>query len=757
MHGTDANHLRMLSILDANPDPVYVADPESHEMLYANQALESAVGVSDNRKCYEYLHHRSSPCPFCTNDKILGENFGKTYIWEFQNEVTRRWYRCLDRGITWPDGRIVRYEMAIDITDRKRAEEESGRLASVIRHSTELVNLAAPDGTMIFLNDTGKKMLGISEENVAKTNLMSVIPEHFKDMVRDEVLTSIAGKGHWEGDLQYLNLETGGLTDVHAITFKIADPETDDLQFFANVSQDITGRKRAEEDLHIKDRAIATSFNAIVISDFDGKLTYVNDAFLHMWGYTLQEALKLNVADLDSNRDEILHIVKDIRVKGFSIGESVAIRKDKTLFNIQYSASLVTSSANEPIAMLSTFLDITGRKRAEEEKLVLQDQLIQAQKLEAVGRLAGGVAHDFNNMLGVIIGNMELALEQPGLSPLLRTSLEETRDAAERSAELTRQLLAFARKQTVVPKILDLNVTVEGMLKMLRRLIGEDIDLAWIPDCDLWPIKIDSVQIDQILVNLSLNARDAIEGVGKVTIETKNVPLNEAYCGRHAGFVPGEYVMLAVSDDGRGMDHETLANIFEPFFTTKTLGKGTGLGLATVYGIVKQNNGFINSYSEPGKGTTLKIYLPRYTGRPDRVPVKGVVKNRVTAEKGGTETILLVEDEAAILNMTKAMLENLGYTVLPTGNPGEAIRLAEERAGEIFLLMTDVVMPEMDGCRLANKLRSLFPNLKCLFMSGYTANVIAHHGVLDEGVHFIQKPFSMKGLATKVREALDEK
>ena len=356
----------------------------------------------------------------------------------------------------------------------------------------------------------------------------------------------------------------------------------------------------------------------------------------------------------------------------------------------------------------------------------------------------------FNNMLSVIIGHAGLAMEDVDPSQPIYERLEEIKKAGERSAELTRQLLAFARKQTVSPKVLDLNQTVGSMSNMLQRLIGEDIDLLWLPGENVWPVKVDPSQIDQILANLCVNARDAIADVGKVTIETGNVAFDEAYCGEHPGFNPGEYVLLAVSDDGCGMDAETLENIFEPFFTTKGPGKGTGLGLAMVYGVVKQNDGFVNVYSEPDQGTTFKTYLPRYRAKTDLLPkdVKSVPTEL------GHETILLVEDEIAILRLTTQMLERLGYKVVAAKTPGEAIHLAQEHTGKIQLLVTDVVMPEMNGRDLAKNILSIYPNLKRLFMSGYTANVIAHHGVLDEGVNFIQKPFSREQLGAKVREIL---
>jgi PAS domain S-box-containing protein len=407
--------------------------------------------------------------------------------------------------------------------------------------------------------------------------------------------------------------------------------------------------------------------------------------------------------------------------------ESVAVQTAPILFAIQEEA----------------------RQKIIHEKL--EAQLRQAQKMESVGRLAGGVAHDFNNMLGVILGYTEMAMERVEPEAPLHADLKKIQGAAQRSADLTRQLLAFARKQTVSPKVIDLNKTIESILKLLFRLIGEDIDLAWQPGKEVWPVKMDPTQVDQILTNLCVNARDSIVDTGKVTIETGKASFDEEYCAHHADFVPGEYVLLAVSDNGCGMDEETQAHLFEPFFTTKEVGKGTGLGLATVYGAVKQNNGFINVYSELGQGTTFKIYLPRHLDKTVFLPEKEPDKPGERAH----ETILLVEDEPAILEMSTIMLERLGYTVLAAATPGEAVRLAQEHPGRIDLLLTDVIMPEMNGRDLAKNLLSTYPDIRRLFMSGYTASVIAHHGVLDQGVHFIHKPFSMKDLGEKLREALE--
>jgi PAS domain S-box-containing protein len=416
------------------------------------------------------------------------------------------------------------------------------------------------------------------------------------------------------------------------------------------------------------------------------------------------------------------------------------------LRNYRIISSPIFNASGEVTAAIEMVDDIT-------ETLTLESRLRQAQKLESVGRLAGGVAHDFNNMLSVILGHTELAMADMDPAQPLFSTLQEIQKAAERSADLTRQLLAFARKQTVAPRILNLNKTVEGMLRMLRRLIGEDIDLAWLPGKNQWPVKLDPSQIDQILVNLCINARDAIIGVGKITIEMENITLDQDYCDDHPGFIPGDFVMMAVSDNGHGMDKDILDNIFEPFFTTKKAGHGTGLGLATVYGIVKQNNGFINVYSEPGHGTTFKIYLPRHAAEFEQL--KKEEKRWAGPVAQEHETILLVEDETAILNMTRQMLEKFGYRVLSASTPDEAIRMTKDYAGAIHLLIADVIMPGMNGRDLAEAMISLYPGLRCLFMSGYTANVIARHGVLDKGINFIQKPFSIQALSINVREVLD--
>ncbi|WP_284151722.1 transporter substrate-binding domain-containing protein [Desulfofustis limnaeus] len=389
---------------------------------------------------------------------------------------------------------------------------------------------------------------------------------------------------------------------------------------------------------------------------------------------------------------------------------------------------------------------------SEQQRKSLEQQLLHAQKMESVGRLAGGIAHDYNNMLSVIIGNAELMLDTLPPDAPGHEELREIIEAADRSAEITRQLLAFARKQTVSPQIIDLNETVERSLKMLRRLIGEHIELIWRPSSHVGTIKIDPIQIDQLLTNLCVNARDAIPDTGTITIETDSRTIDEDYCVTHADYVPGDFVMLAVSDTGIGMTRDQMNNVFEPFFTTKPLGEGTGLGLSTVYGIVKQNDGFINVYSEPGEGTTFKIYLPLLATPAENDQARE--PSRATLQAAG-ETILVVEDDPAILRLTGKLLQDLGYRPLLADSVEKALELAAT-AETLHLLLTDVIMPRMNGAELAASIGALRPGIKVIFMSGYTADVIAHKGVLNDDVTYIQKPFSRNGLAVTLKKALTD-
>ena len=511
--------------------------------------------------------------------------------------------------------------------------------------------------------------------------------------------------------------------------------------------QDITERKQVEAERERLLAAIEQSGEIIVITSSTGSIQYVNRAFEKVTGYTREEVLGQNPRILKSGvQDDVFYRqLWDTITRGDTFqGKLINKRKDGQLYTEDATISPVFDTGGQIVNYVAAKRDITAQ-------LQLQAQFIQAQKMESVGRLAGGVAHDFNNLLSVILGYTEMALDQIDPSEPLHSDLQEILNAGRRSADITQQLLAFARKQTIVPKVLDLNKIVGSMLKMLQRLIGEDISLSWMPGSISGQVKIDPSQLDQLLANLCVNSRDAITGVGKLTIATRMAHLDEMYCARNKGFMPGDFVLLAVCDDGCGMEKDTLDKVFEPFFTTKRVGKGTGLGLATVYGIVKQNNGFINVYSEPGLGTTFNIYLPLHTAEAGDNQVKAATEIKL----GHGETVLIVEDESAVLELARMMLFRLGYTVLTAGTPGEALLLVEESGDKIHLLITDVVMPEMNGRDLSRQLKKIKPDIKTLFMSGYTSDIIAHRGILEEGVDFIKKPFTSRDLAAKVREVLE--
>ena len=644
-----------------------------------------------------------------------------------------------------PSMHIARLEAAL--LEKEKAGEALQESEKRYRRLFE----SAKDGILILDADTGK----VVDANPFLLQLLGYSYD------------ALCGKYIWElgvfKDIAASKDAFQALQDNEYIRYEDLPLETQDgqsiaVEFVSNVYlvdhskviqcniRDITAQKRAKAERTRLMAAIEQVGEGIFVTDAQGTIQFVNPAFKRMTGYSGEEAVGQNLRILKSGeQDELLYRNLWETISGGKTwsGQMVNKRKDGTLYTEETTISPVRDALGQIVNYMGVGRDITDHLR-------LAAQFQQAQKMEAIGLLAGGVAHDYNNMLTVILGYAELAQRKVDPSQSLYGDLEEIIKAGKRSTGITRQLLTFARKQTIIPVVLDLNKAVTNMLNMLRRLIGESIDLLWLPGHERTLVKMDPVQVDQMLANLCLNARDAIADVGKITIETGNVVFDEAYCADHVGFVAGKYVSLAVSDNGCGMAKETLDQIFEPFFTSKEVGQGTGLGLSMVYGIVKQNNGFINVYSEPGKGTTFRIYLSRC---PDQaVDAQGERAVEIPLSHG--ETVLLVEDEPALLKMSKMMLQKIGYRVLAAGTPGEAIGLAKKHAGEIHLLLTDVVMPGMNGKDLAERVHVLCPNMKILFMSGYSVNMITSQGVLDESVNFIEKPFSMNDLGVKMTEVL---
>ena len=638
-----------------------------------------------------------------------------------------------------------------DITDRKQAEEdlryERNLLRILIDHLPDAVYVKDAECRKTVSNAADVHVLGqqSAAEVIGKTDFdfypKKDSAEYFADdqsviqtgrplLNKEEYFIDKDGKGHW------FSTSKLPLRDAQGRIIGLV-----------GVGRDFTERKNAEIALRESEQKfrglVEGSAVAIWIHDTN-RFLYANPAGLEMAGYTAGELYQIAPMEIvhPDYREYVMKQSRE-RMEGKEVPkhyEYQILKKSGEAIWIDFSGTAIDYDGKP--AIIASAYDITERKN-------LEEQLLQAQKMEGIGRLAGGVAHDYNNILGIIIGYSELILEKMKKTNPVYTHVEMIAAAAKRGADVTKQLLAFARRETVSPRVLNPNEAVESLQNILQRLIGENVKLMVHLQKDVWNVKIDLTQLDQILVNLASNARDAIDDVGTITIETSNVSIDEVYTQNRIDFSPGEYVMISFTDTGEGMSKETMKKIFEPFFTTKSKGQGTGLGLSTVYGIVKQNGGSINVYSEEGGGTTFKIYLRRRYGETEKPSTV-----RVEESIFGSETVLIVEDQADFLELAKNCLQKYGYKVIAALSPGEGLNLCETYEDEIHLLLTDVIMPEMNGKELRDKIQVLKPGIKTIFMSGYTANVIAHRGVLDEGIDFIQKPFNPNALALKVREVL---
>jgi PAS domain S-box-containing protein len=622
--------------------------------------------------------------------------------------------------------------------------------------------LRPPDGSRRFtyVSDSVRQLYGISPQQAIANPELVYGRVHPEDRER---LWRVEEEAH--RDLKTLRVEARIVEPSGRIRWSsfVATPRrlSDGTSCWDGMEFDITERKQVEAALRENEERFRAIFNASFqftgLLTPEGVLIEANQTALDFAGVTAADVIGKPFWEAPWWRGDEARVRRlQEAIRRAANGELVRYETEvrgagDTLTTIDFRLKPVFVRDGTVKLLVPEGHDVGERLRAERDRLSMQEQLARVQRMESLGQLAGGVAHGFNNMLSVILGNTELAMERPDLPASLRTELEYVRDAAQHSANLTRQLLTFARRQTAAPKVMDLHQAVAETLGMLRLLIGEGVDLAWKPAAAATRVLLDADQLKQVLTNLLVNACDAIGGAGRIVIETGNLTLAADQCAGHPGALPGEYVTLAVSDHGCGMDAATLARIFEPFFTTKEAGRGTGIGLAVVYGIVTQNHGFVDVRSEVGKGSSFRICLPCHPD--DDEP--GALATGAPTAAGGHETILLVEDEQELLRVSRRMLGTLGYTVLAAGTPDEAVRLAGEHAGRIHLLVTDVVMPGMNGRDLAAHLQARHPHMKVLYVSGYTANVIAGQDMLAAGLHFLQKPFSKQELAAKVREALE--
>jgi two-component system, cell cycle sensor histidine kinase and response regulator CckA len=644
---------------------------------------------------------------------------------------------------------ILCFAMRLGMSAFREAQtaEIARRQAMAMDSAVDGISIVGESGEHIYVNAAFARMMGYE-------NPSAMIGVHWRkiydardiERLHEQVRQALAAQGKWSGQVN-LRRQDGKMIPVEMSVITLANGVT------ACIGHDISARKEAERaraDAESKYRTLVEQVAAIsYIAELglQGEWLYVSPQIETITGYTPEEWLAESrnwTRHVPQEDHEVIRAAEAGCVRGEKFQADYRIvRKDGSIIWVSDTAVVVSGSDSHPV-MEGIIVDITERK-------ALENQLQQSRRMEAVGRLAGGIAHDFNNLLTIIKGYAELALQRSGTSPEIRADVLQVENAAERASALVRQLLAFSRKQVLQPKIIDLNSIVLGLEKLLGRLLGENIEMVTRCAGNAANVKADPAQVEQVLMNLVVNARDAMPKGGRLTVETDNVNLDSTYARDHVAVKPGPYVMLAVSDTGVGMSPETVAHIFEPFYTTKESGQGTGLGLSTVYGIVKQSGGYIWVYSEPGKGSTFKVYLP-YVAPPADAKHEIV---KVPAARKGTETVLLVEDEEAVRELTGMILKANGYVVLPAPSALEAEHFAANHGGEIHLLLTDIMMPGTSGRELARRIIARHPRIRVLYMSGYTDNVLAQGGVLEEGVSFLQKPFTPAALAQKVRDVLD--
>jgi len=638
---------------------------------------------------------------------------------------------------------------------------------AIVESADDPIFIADRDARYLYVNPRAAATFGLTPEQMAGKSV-------------DELFPPAVAAGYHAGVCQVMEsgttLRTEDRSEVNGVEAwfsSVLQPlydESGTIIAAQGIIRDVTTLKQAEQALRASEERLRQVVRASRIGVFDHdhrtELIYWSPEQREIWGFGADESVSGRGFQSDDNGEpeylQLIHPDDRARIadaidRAHRTGEGLfdvdyrIIRRDGSLRHLSVRSQTFfegEGAARRPVRTIGAVRDVTDEKAVEVEHALLQARLQQAQKLESIGRLAGGIAHDFNNSLSVIIGSAELAVSERDPADI-RRYLDEILKAATRSAGLTRQLLGFARRQPVMPRVVDLNDFVSASLKMLRRLIGEHVDLAWHPGVDVWPVRIDPGQVDQVLANLMTNARDAIADAGAVVIHTENVPI--ASSALYPGLPPGEYVRLAVSDDGKGMDAETQRQLFEPFYTTKPVGAGTGLGMASVDGIVRQNGGMVAVTSAVGRGTTVDVFLPR--AQVVQQPVEPAVSPE--APRRGTETVLVVEDEPALLDLTTRSLKALGYRVLAAATPAEAIALVAGRTGPLDMLVTDVVLPGMNGRSLAERLIANVPNLKFLLVSGYPDGVTGSGSVLDAHLYFLQKPFTPNALAAKVREVLD--
>ena len=634
------------------------------------------------------------------------------------------------------------------LVNSRELQKNLSLLQGITEGTTDAVFVKDLTGRYLMMNTAGARFLGRTVEEVVGTLDAELFPPESGRQIMDrdrKVVESGATQTYEE------SATSGGITRTFLSTKGPYRDAHGHVIGLLGISRDITDRKRAEEEIRQSQQKLRIHFEHTPLAEIewdpDFRVASWNPAAELIFGYSREEAIgqHANFTVPPSFRAHVDQVWQALlKQEGGSRSTNDNVTKDGWIISCEWYNTPLVDDSGRVLGVASLVQDVT-------ERVALAEKLRQSQKMEAIGRLAGGVAHDFNNLLTVIMGYSEILTEGLTAGSNMSDATKHIRSAAQRAAGITQQLVAFSRKQVLSPRVIDLNTIMMGLDTMLRRLIPEDIEVLTAPAMDLGSVKADPGQVEQVIMNLVLNARDAMPHGGKLTLETANQQLDETYAREHQPVEAGDYVMLAVSDTGLGMTPETQARIFEPFYTTKEVGKGTGLGLSTVYGIVKQSGGYIWVYSEPGRGTTFKIYFPR-VDQPAEVLGSEKRPNKVLR---GTETVLLVEDDSQLRQLTSSVLADCGYKVLVAGGTEEGLALCKANRKEIQLLVTDVVMPGMNGRQLAEQILQISPQAKVLYVSGYTSNAIVHYGILDTGLWFLPKPFSLSALVAKVREVLD--
>jgi PAS domain S-box-containing protein len=669
-----------------------------------------------------------------------------------------RWMDSTATAFHTTSGDVRSVMICRDITDRLEMEEERQRLASVVENSSEFIAMIAADGRILFLNDAGKQMVGLSSDLEARSRTIfdCLAPEDSQDM-RFAIVPAAERSGHWEGDFRLRHVTTSKRISTLAHVFLVTHRRLGQEPIMAIVASDISERITAERLLReseARHRMLVESASDLIAEiDLHGRYVYVSPNFDRQLGYAPEQLLGASWFDQvhPDDRADARDAIRDLSAQETRECPPLRLRHiDGSWRWVETNLKKYENFRGEPL-VLAFFRDITRRREAEDALQRSQEDLLQSQKMEAIGRLAGGVAHDFNNLLTAITGYCNLLLEEIGEADELRADAEEITRAADRAAGLTRQLLAFSRRQVLHPRVLDLNAVMADVDRLLRRLIGEDIELVTSLADELPHVKLDPGQLEQLVINLAVNARDAMPRGGRLSISTTSLEIPPQGDLDHPGIEPARYVTFTVQDTGVGMPPETLSKIFEPFFTTKEAGKGTGLGLATVYGIIQQSGGEIRVESEPGQGSTFTVYLPQVdeaVDPPDPIAVHGELR--------GSETVLVVEDSETVRKLVTRYLEKHGYTVLDAPSAIDALRCAKRHEGNIDLLVTDVVLPKMDGHELAKRLRRLLPEVKVVYMSGFSDDALSQHGVVASDISLVLKPFAPPVLLREVRRILDD-